>query len=160
MDMINEALLNKLKQLLRIGDTINHAYTELETLLSQNVFSESPPTSNVLSCAEVFAGERTLKEISINDGKPVCEELKKYSYNTIKFYTIPGSYCIALERSGSASSRSYCLSTLKDILELACNLSEEDIDKLIEAAKYTLNSYSETIEKLKQLLALVRMVLS
>jgi hypothetical protein len=90
----------------------------------------------------------------------MCEELKKYSYNTIKFYTIPRSYCIALERSGSTSGRSYCLSTLKDILGLACNLSEEDIDRLIEATKYTLNSYSETIEKLKQLLVLVRMVLS
>jgi len=158
--MINEGLLNKLKQLLMLGNTINHAYTELETLLSQNVFSESPPTSNMLRCAEIFVGERTLKEISIDDGKPVCEELKNYSYNTIKFYTIPRGYCIALERSGRASGRTYCFSTLKDILGLACNMREEDIDRLIEAAKYTLNSYSETIEKLKQLLALVRMVLS
>jgi hypothetical protein len=158
--MINEGLLNKLKLLLRLGDTINHAYTELEMLLHQNIFDKSPPPLNMLSCAEVFVGERTLKEISIADGKPVCEELKKYSYNTIKFYTIPRSYCIALEHSDGAPDRSYCLSTLKDILSLACNLSEEDIDRLIEATKNTLDSYSETIEKLKQLLVLVRMVLS
>jgi hypothetical protein len=71
--------------------------------------------------------------------------------------TIPGGYCIALVKA--QRSREICIETLRDLLLLSCNISEEDIDKLIEATRDTINSYSETIEKLKQILVLVRMAL-
>jgi hypothetical protein len=155
--MISENILSKLKQLFSLGNTVNSLDSEIYTLLKQRVFEEPPQGLDVLECAEASVGTRTMRELEVRNGRFVCTEVRGFTYSGIKFMTIPGGYCIGLVKA--PHSREICIETLRDLLLLSCNISEEDIDKLIEATRDTINRYSETIEKLKQILVLVRMVL-
>jgi len=155
--MISESLLSKLKQLFSLGSTVNRLDNEIYTLLKQRVFEEPLQGLDMIECAEVNVGTRTMKELEVRNGRVACREVRGSTYSGIKFMTIPGSYCIGLVKS--QYSREICIETLRDLLLLSCNISEEDIDKLIEATREAINRYSETIEKLKQLLVLARMVL-
>jgi len=155
--MISERLLSKLKQLFSLGNTVNSLDSEIYTLLKQRVFEEPPQGLDTLECAAVPVGTRTIRELEVRNGRIACTEVRDYTYDEIMFATMPGLYCIGLVKD--MHSRTICIETLRDLLMLSCNISEEDIDKLIEAARDTINRYSETIEKLKQVLVLVRMVL-
>jgi hypothetical protein len=155
--MISERILSKLKQLLMLGDTVNRLDNEVYMLLEQRVFEEPPQGLEMLECATVDVSPRTIRELEVKNGRVACTELRDHTYSGIKFSTVPGGYCIGLVKA--TLSRVICIEKLWDLLMLSCNLSEEDIDKLIEATRNTINRYAETVEKLKQILALVRMAL-
>ena len=86
-----------------------------------------------------------------------------YIFNSVRLYTADGKlraeYIYTAKHIHDVLPISVSIETVGDLVSLVCNLSEEDVGKMIEAVARDRDTKIKLLEQLKQIVALVRMAL-
>lgn len=86
-----------------------------------------------------------------------------YIFNSVRLYTsgdkLRAEYIYTAKHIHDVLPISVDIDTVGDLVSLVCNLSEEDVSKMIEAVARDMDTKIKMLEQLKQIVALVRMAL-
>jgi hypothetical protein len=112
--------------------------------------------------ATVGVRERRAKTAAVGDRGIECVNTP-YVFNTIRLYTadnkLRAEYIYTSKHVNDILPTSVDVETVGDLVSLACNLSEEDVDRIIEAITKDRETKIKVLEQLKQIVTLVRMAL-
>jgi hypothetical protein len=120
----------------------------------------SAPTEAIDIAVEV--GERRARAAAVGDRGIECVNTP-YVFNTVRLYTagskLRAEYIYTAKHVRDVLPISIDIETVVDLVSLACNLSEEDVDRMIEALAMDRDTKIKLLEQLKQIVTLIRMAL-
>jgi len=120
----------------------------------------SAPTEAIDIAVEV--GERRAKVAVVGDRGIECINTP-YMFNTVRLYTadnkLRAEYIYTAKHVRDVLPISIDIETVGDIVSLACNLSEEDVDRMIEALARDRDTKIKMLEQLKQVVTLISIAL-
>ena len=154
-------LISRISKILALEPIFVDLNNELSSLLKTKVIEEQTPTLPYCISVEVPIGERTYKTFIIDKGGIVCQE-SEGAFDKIRIkLCFPG---IRIEFIDSYSPANiidgYPVVDLSDLLNVACNVTPEDLDKAYEAFNTKIAEFKEIINKLKKILLTIRMAVT
>jgi hypothetical protein len=161
LDEIKNDLENTLKYLMKIINSIekvNDSLKEIEHLLDSIViFQQINARRDFIIRVEIE--ERPLKIVDLEKEPYICVSFPDLTINELSLVCTQ-RYCdLNLDGKGFLNIKNIGIITVERLVDLACNLNEKDFDILIEELKRREMAYTNVLETLKKVVALVKMVL-
>jgi hypothetical protein len=132
---------------------------EISRLASIRISISAPAGAVDIS---VVVRERRARIAVVGDRGIECVDTP-YIFNSVRLYTdgdkLRAEYIYTSKHIHDVLPISVNIETVGDLFSLVCNLSEEDVSKMIEAVARDRDTKIKMLEQLKQVVALVRMAL-
>jgi hypothetical protein len=161
VELNKDTVLKFITSLISVVDgieNISKALNDYQKLLSTNVFDAYVKTPDVVN-VDVNVS-RTYKRLEVLP-KPVCIDTNTHISKIVLHCNGFGCEINLTDDSGSVS-RSYDLRplTMYKLLEMTCNITEDDLNHIIEGLNKMKQDIAESIEMVKAMITAVKIITS
>jgi hypothetical protein len=143
---------NMFMQLISMSRRAEKMHAEISDILSMDLGLK--PKTYMKSVVQINTDEKSVARFTESGA---CEEdsstkfnkivLSAYTYYQFEFY------------NGDNLSTTIKIDVVRNFLHLACTLDDRDMEMLIKSAQSTADNYAKTLEKIKQIVAIIKMIL-